>query len=463
MAITKLPVAPPASDDGAAISGAPQQTPGPAVAPFHQHTISNASTATVDIEAWTVSALESLNIAPIAVGTGNALSIPLDGEKPSNSSSSRRAGAAPTDAEIETARLKLRNAVVFDDDDNDTRNINGIVPPRRPPSRRDSMKKRDALLKGKEGSRQRRRWENDHLLHVPNVQPPQPTDWLVLPTHTVHTNVPYQLAQYWDKGLRERVEERKVAWAVHRRKMIVSSSGSQHRSLFDEPATATATATVVSGGGTGNKVSIAISSASAHTRADVGKVPKDLRATAKRTPAVKSWLRVLEEPVRQFMVDTMATSQPSSSSSKQDDSDEMDSEDEEIVFVGRNGKMRDGKEGWKKVRREQQQAKAASEAASVQSHQLKRSQGLVLDSLGEDETGAFKRWLTHSISDYYGLDSRSMTVGNPARRVVYVGVKQVAAGNIKAHHHHHHHQHHMHAPPFPPVRMVLPPPLWEMF
>ncbi|KAM7187883.1 R3H-associated N-terminal domain containing protein [Rhypophila sp. PSN 637] len=434
MAITKLPVAPPASDDGAA----PQEQAQPP-ASLHQHTISNASTATVDIEAWTVSALESLNIAPIAVGTGNALSIPLDGEKP-RSSSSRRAGA-PTDAEIETARLKLRNAVVFDDDD-DTGNINGVVPPRRPPSRRDSMKKRDALLKGKEGSRQRRRWENDHLLHVPNVQPPQPTDWLVLPTHTVHTNVPYQVAQYWDKGLRERVEERKVSWAVHRRKMIVSSSGG-------------------TGNGSTNKVSIAISSASAHTRADVGKVPKDLRATAKRTPAVKSWLRVLEEPVRQFMVDiTMATTnQPSSS--KQDggstSSDEMDSEDEEIVFVGRNGKMRDGKEGWKKVRREQQQAKAASSAATVQSHQLKRTQGMVLDSLGEDETGAFKRWLTHSISDYYGLDSRSMTVGNPARRVVYVGVKH-AAGNVKGHH-----QHHMHAPHFPPVRMVLPPPLWEMF
>ena len=28
-----------------------------------------------------------------------------------------------------------------------------------------------------------------------------------------------------------------------------------------------------------------------------------MRATAKRTPAVKSWLRVLEEPVRKFVVD----------------------------------------------------------------------------------------------------------------------------------------------------------------
>lgn len=31
---------------------------------------------------------------------------------------------------------------------------------RRKSSQRDSMRRRDALLKGKEGSRQRRRWEN---------------------------------------------------------------------------------------------------------------------------------------------------------------------------------------------------------------------------------------------------------------------------------------------------------------
>lgn len=33
------------------------------------------------------------------------------------------------------------------------------------PIRRDSLKRREALLKGKEGSRQRRRWENGTSLH----------------------------------------------------------------------------------------------------------------------------------------------------------------------------------------------------------------------------------------------------------------------------------------------------------
>lgn len=205
------------------------------------------------------------------------------------------------------------------------------------------------------------------------MQPPQPTDWQIFPTHTVHANVPYQLAQYWDKGLRERVEERKAAWAVHRKKIITAATTHHHQNLYGEttaPVVTTAT------------VSVAISSAQAHTRADVGKVPKDLRATAKRTPAVKSWLRVLEEPVRAFMVETMAARRPPSVPAAQDkSSDEMDSEDEEIVFVGRNGGMRDGKKGWEKVRKEQQ----------VQQQKQKEVRtGMVLDSLGEDETGAFK-------------------------------------------------------------------------
>jgi hypothetical protein len=62
-------------------------------------------------------------------------------------------------------------------------------------------------------------------------------------------------------------------------------------------------------------------------------------------------------------------------------------------------------------------------------------------------TKSHRRWLTHSISDYYGLDSKSVMVGNPSRRVVYVGAKQKQpAARHK-----------------PPSRPVLPPPLWETF
>lgn len=83
----------------------------------------------LDMEAWTVSALQSLAISPYARGTGAPLSIPLDGttSRPS--------------VKIQDARATGESI-------------------RRPLSRRDSMKRREALLKGNEGSRQRRRWEN---------------------------------------------------------------------------------------------------------------------------------------------------------------------------------------------------------------------------------------------------------------------------------------------------------------
>lgn len=258
----------------------------------------------------------------------------------------------------------------------------------------------------------------DRLVNVPNVQPPLPSDFQVHATHAIH-HIPYQVASFWDRGLRDLVDERNATYTARRKKAagVVPVAGA---------------------------------------RAEVGKVPKELRTTAKRTPAVKSWLRVLEEPVRDFMIER-GVAKPAESSE-----DEMDSEDEEIVFVGRNGTMRDGampkEKGWKKARREHGRGQAES--------------GLVLDSLGDDEAGAFKyaflirtdpilslarelatncpclrrRWLTHSISDYYGLESRSVTVGKPSRRVVYVGIKQVNPRHGS-----------------PRVRSDLPPPLWELF
>lgn len=96
----------------------------------------------------------------------------------------------------------------------------------------------------------------------------------------------------------------------------------------------------------------------------VGEVPRDLRDTAKRTPAVRGWVRVLEEPVRSFLKERSEASDA-----------EGDSEDEEIVFVGRKGMTSAGK-GWKKARRE-----VGSE---------KVDDGMVFDSLGDDESASFK-------------------------------------------------------------------------
>ncbi|KAK7745752.1 hypothetical protein SLS62_009633 [Diatrype stigma] len=299
--------------------------------------------AAVDIETWTLSALQSLSVSPVARGTGTPLSIPLDesaDKKPSVS--------------IQDPRAKS----------------SAITPPPRPLSRRDSLRRREALLKGKEGSRQHR------LIDVPNAQPPEPTDFEPRPTHPV-VHVPYQVAAAWDLRVRAEVEAKKAAAA--RRKQV------QTRTLGDAQV--------------------------------AGRVPRELLQRAKKSPTImKTWVRSLEEPVRRYLVELeVANEEPSSE----------DTEDEEIVFVGRNGAMRDG---WKRARREG-----------------RKEEGLVLDDVGEDdESGAFKRWITHSISDYYGLQSHSILAGNPKRKVVFVGVKTMKTGHRL------------------PARADLPRPLWEL-
>ncbi|KAI3329400.1 hypothetical protein HD806DRAFT_482882 [Xylariaceae sp. AK1471] len=333
----------------------------------------------VDIAAWTISALESLTVSPVALGTSTPLSIPLDKTK------------------SEKEREK-RSVSIYDP----RARFGAVTPPPRPSSRRDSMKRREALLKGNEGSRQRRRWENDRLLHVPNAIPPEPQDWTPRPTHPVH-HVPYQIAAAWELHVRAEVESRNAALA--RRKQALT------RTLGDEGV--------------------------------AGRVPRELCQRAKKTPAVRTWVRSLEEPVRKYLVEREVASE-GHADLRTDESESgsgLDSEDEEIVFVGRNGSMRDGKgkgnrgagSQWKKARRENKGTGTTQD------------EGMLFDGFGDEDGGAFRRWITHSISDYYGLQSRSVLVGNPKRKVVYVGVKQMKTG---------------HAPP--PVRADLPRPLWEL-
>ncbi|KAK4226583.1 R3H-associated N-terminal domain-containing protein [Podospora fimiseda] len=392
MAVLNNPAPP--SEDGSHHEQQQQQPPTHPPHPLHQHTISNASTATVDIEAWTVSALESLSINPVARGTGNALSIPLDGSHPSEST--------------QPVQMKLRG-VGFDGVGTT------VTPPRRPPSRRDSIKRREAMRMGKEGSRQRRRWENDHLLHVPGAQPPEPSDYVVRPTYPVLPTVPYQLASYWDRGLRDHVEERIAAFAAHRKAHIPG---------------------------------VGVNSAVP----ELGHIPQKLRATVKRTPAAKSWLRVLEEPLRQFVVERGLAREPETSAISDSSDEETDPEDEEIVFVGRNGRMRDGKPP-----SEEAAAAAPWKRASRQTNDSKKpaEKGMVLDTAEDDSGGAFKRWLTHTISNYYGLDSKSVMVGgNPGKRVIFVCAKPKLLQKQSTTGHKHK----------PSVQQpILPPPLWEMF
>ncbi|EHK18177.1 uncharacterized protein TRIVIDRAFT_118059 [Trichoderma virens Gv29-8] len=347
-----------------------------------------ASGTAIDIEAWTISALQSLSVSPIARGTGTPLSIPLDAlPTPSKRSASRQ-------------QVKITGA-------SEEIQVTVVTPPRRPPSARDSQKHREALLKGKEGSRQRRRWENDRLMHVPNVQPPEPVDWEVHPTHPIH-RVPYQLAQFWDHGVRQRIQDKTAKLQAARKKQQLKAGSA--------------------------------------TGLGVGEVPRDLREATKRSPVIRTWVKALEEPVRQYMVDERRRRKAEDQANDDNDDDrdsaaeEMDSDDEEIVFVGRNGRMRD---------LQQKRAAAAAAAARYRTAHREVSQetvdsGLVFDSFGDDESAAFKRWLTHAISDYYGLTSRSVTLAN-AQRVVYIGLKQMPQLKKSA----------------PPINQ-LPRPLWEI-
>ena len=66
----------------------------------------------------------------------------------------------------------------------------------------------------------------DRLLHVPNAQPPEPTDYEPRPTHPV-VHVPYQVAAAWDQRVRAEVEAKKAA-AVRRKQAQTRTQGDVH-------------------------------------------------------------------------------------------------------------------------------------------------------------------------------------------------------------------------------------------
>jgi hypothetical protein len=200
---------------------------------------------------------------------------------------------------------------------------------------------------------------------VPNAQPPLPSDWQVHSTSPIH-HVPYYLAPLWENGVRHRAEEIAAA----------------------------------------KKLEIAQRAGLSATDSK-GRVPQELRQKLKKSKGAKSLLQDLEEEVRKFVREyerkaKFRMGKPEASEP------EIDSEDEEIVFVGRNGMMSD------------EQRKTVEE-------ELEREKK-VFDSLADDHGASFGRWLVHSIAAYYGLTSRSITVGDPQRREAWVGIKQMKAG-----------------------------------
>ncbi|KAK1826195.1 hypothetical protein QBC39DRAFT_293681 [Podospora conica] len=196
-----------------------------------------------------------------------------------------------------------------------------------PPKTKLNALKREREGKGRFGHRHLNRWENDHLASIPNVEPPTARDWLVQPTYPVLDTVPYALAGlYREREQRPRNE---------------------------------------------------------HNKREV--VPRDLRLKAKKMPAIRAWVRVLEEPVREFVVSSSAAAP------------DPESGDEDLVIVDGDGGMRDV---------------------------VVRTKGGEGVMVVEGEESAFRRWLTHAIADYYGLESRSVVYPDGGMRMC-VGARQV--------------------------------------
>lgn len=227
------------------------------------------------------------------------------------------------------------------------------------------------------------------MLNNPHAQPPLPSDWEVRPTYPVQT-VPYFLAPLWDAEYKPAKERRNAA------KQIAAA--------MDETEQAAMSAR---------------------------KVTRELRAKLKRARGAKGLLQDLEQEVRVFVEEWDRKQREL----EQEGLIDVDSsEDDEIVFVGRNATMSDDR------------------SADSRLKTLKKDK-LIFESLVDDHGASFgygykvvlsddvltcpSRYLVHAIAQYYGLKTWSVTTGDPARREAYVGLEGMVT-----------------------TRPILPQPLW---
>lgn len=264
------------------------------------------------------------------------------------------------------------------------------VYPERKLVRRDSLDRREALLKGKEGSRQRRRWENDRLLSNPWAVAPLPSDWEVRPTYPRRT-VPYYLAPLWDAAEFQRAVETKLKG----RRGSTRNHGKHGHNTGMSPMEEAATS-----------------------------IPKEVRAKLKRAKAAKGMLQDLEEAVRGFVRKWNAREIRLRQDGLQDVPLMSDSEeDEEIVFIGRNGATH---ESSGKHQKDTDRMDMDDDDEGMIS-----TEKIIFEGLDNDKGAAFARWLVHCIGQYYGLRSWSIThdvEGEEKRRRAYVGVDRRARG-----------------------------------
>ncbi|KAF2403379.1 hypothetical protein EJ06DRAFT_274927 [Trichodelitschia bisporula] len=229
---------------------------------------------------------------------------------------------------------------------------------------RDSFRRREALLEGREGTRRRRRWENDRLLGNPHATPPLPTDWAV-PTPPTHT-VPYYLAPLWEAGLAS-----------------ISAARLERERARKKAALEAAAAAPVQGG---NVAAV-----------PPGHVPRELRVRLRKARGARGLLRDVEGEVRGFVAERLRAQEVGG-----------ESEDESVVFVGRDGESED------------------EEMVFVgQDGEMSLGLGGRMERAIEAD-GPFARWVVHAVGAYYGL--RTWSVEGGEGRCVWVGVREGGVG-----------------------------------
>lgn len=312
----------------------------------------------VHIEAWTQDALvetmASVNISSSAPPQSTVVTFaPPSSKSPRSARNTASALAIPLDGDAVATP-----AAAADDPAPRER----IYQPKWKP-RRDSQVRREALLKGKEGSRRRQKWENDRLLGNPWAEPPEPRDWEIRPTYPVHA-VPYFLAPMWDGD--EKRGSPAASYARRRAAREVEEGAAKQK----------------------------------RREGQRGGVPRELRERLRKARGAKGLLMDLEEQVRDFVRvwdEKAAQLQTGDAADGNDNAIESESDDEEIVFVGRGGAMRDvpasptapkpsrsDSDDWQRI----EPGSPRTRARRAEEEQLRRDK-LIFDSLVDDHGASF--------------------------------------------------------------------------
>lgn len=227
----------------------------------------------------------------------------------------------------------------------------------------------------------------DRLISNPWAVPPLPSDWQVVPTYPRRT-VPYYLAPLWDAAEFQRAVEAKLKGRKNSTRNR-GKSGTQNSGMSPMEEAAT-------------------------------NIPKEVRARLKRARASVGLLQDLEETVRAFVQKWNEREARLREEGLDDVPLMSDSEeDDEIVFIGRNGVMHDSP-----GRKEKQKAEGWDDETIS-------TEKLIFDGLDNDKGASFARWLVHCVGSYYGLRTWSVTKdvqGEARRREAYVGVDSRARG-----------------------------------